>query len=101
MNLEDVDELFEALKEAGITLGFGMDACTNIPNPYDAIDAGWHLMLRDEGLYGGREEAFNRILDAWAWSRSTRSSWAGPTSASRAAGSSVGHQTVLSPISTR
>ena len=62
MNLEDVDELFEALNDAGIRLGFGRDACTNIPNPFDPDDTGWHLMLHDEGLYEGREEVFRRIL---------------------------------------
>jgi len=51
MNLEDIDELFKAFNDAGITLGFGRDACTNIPNPFDPDDTGWHLMLHDEGLY--------------------------------------------------
>jgi len=62
MNLEDVGELFEALNDAGITLGFGRDSCTNIPNPFDPDDTGWHLMLHDEGLYEGREDVFRRIL---------------------------------------
>jgi len=63
MNLEDVDELFKALNDAGITLGFGRDACTNIPNQFDPDDTGWHLMIHDESLYEGREEVFNRILE--------------------------------------
>jgi len=63
MNLEEVDELFKALNDAGITLGFGGDACTNIPNSFDTDDTGWHLMLRDEGLYEGREGVFRRILE--------------------------------------
>jgi len=63
VNLEDVDELFEALNDAGIALGFGRDACTNIPTPFDPDDTGWHLMLHDEGLFEGREEIFKRILE--------------------------------------
>ena len=35
MNIEEVGELFEAFNDAGIRLGFGGDACTNIPNPGD------------------------------------------------------------------
>ena len=46
MNLEDVDTLFKALNDAGMTLGFGRDSCINIPNP---SDAGCHLTLFDEG----------------------------------------------------
>jgi len=61
--LEDVDELFEVLNDAGITLGFGRDACTNIPSPFDPDDTGWHFMIHDEGLYEGREEVFRRILE--------------------------------------
>ena len=63
MNLEEVEELFKAFNEAGISLGFGRDACTNIPNPYDPDDTGWHLMLHDESLYERREKTFKRILE--------------------------------------
>jgi hypothetical protein len=41
VNLEDAEELFNALNEAGIRLGFGRDACTNIPNSDDPDDTGW------------------------------------------------------------
>ena len=34
----------------------------SIPNPGDPDDTGWHLMLHDERLFDGREDAFNRIL---------------------------------------
>ncbi|MBW1728484.1 MAG: hypothetical protein JRJ62_13105 [Deltaproteobacteria bacterium] len=50
-------ELFYAFWDAGIALGFGGDACTNIPNPFDPDDTGWHLMIHDERLFDGREEA--------------------------------------------
>jgi hypothetical protein len=63
MNLKDVDELFNAFNEAGIRMGFGRDACTNIPNPDDPDDTGWHLMLHDDRLFEGMEEAFKRILE--------------------------------------
>jgi len=49
MNLEDVDTLFKALNDAGMTLGFGRDACTNIQSPSDTDDTGCHLTLYDEG----------------------------------------------------
>ena len=65
MKLEDIDELYETLKDVGITLGFGEDACINIPNPFDPDDTGWHLMLHDESLFEGREELFRRILEEW------------------------------------
>jgi len=35
MNTEEVGELFKALNDAGVRLGFGRDACTNIPNHGD------------------------------------------------------------------
>ena len=63
MNLKETEELFNALNDAGIRLGFGRDACTNIPNLGDPDDTGWHLMLHDEGLFEGREEAFKCILE--------------------------------------
>jgi len=63
LNMEAVGELFEALNDAGIMLGFGEDACTNIPNLGDPDDTGWHLMLQNERLFDGREDAFNRILE--------------------------------------
>lgn len=62
MNIEEDEELFEAINDDGIRLGFGRDAYTNIPNPGDSDDTGWHLMIHDEGLFKGREETFNRIL---------------------------------------
>ena len=58
--MEEVGELFKVLNEAGISLGFGRDACTNIPNP---DDTGWRLMFHDERLLSGREDAFNLILE--------------------------------------
>jgi hypothetical protein len=63
VNLEEVEELFKAFNEAGISLGFGRDACTNIPNPYDPDDTDWHLMHYDESLYERREKTFKRILE--------------------------------------
>jgi len=74
MNIEDVGAVFNVLNDAGIRLGFGRDACTNIPNPSDPDDSGWHLMLHDERLFDGRAAAFNRILMERAWNGSTRSS---------------------------
>ena len=62
MDLEEVEALFEALNDAGIVLGFGGDSCTNIPDPNDPDDSGWHLMIK-EGLLEGRWEAFRRVLE--------------------------------------
>lgn len=63
MNLEDAEEFFNPINDAGIGLGFGRDSCANIPNPFDPDDTGWHLMLHDEGLFEGREDVFKRILE--------------------------------------
>jgi len=60
--MEEVEELFGALNDAGIVLGFGGDSCTNIPNPNDPDDSGWHLMIR-EGVLEGGEEVFRRVLE--------------------------------------
>ncbi len=62
VDLEEVEGLFWALNDAGIVLGFGRDSCTNIPNPSDPDDSGWHLMIR-EGALEGWEEVFRRVLD--------------------------------------
>jgi len=63
MNLKETEELFNALNDTGIKLGFGWDACSNIPNRGDPDDTGWHLMLHDKGLFDGGEDAFNRVLE--------------------------------------
>jgi hypothetical protein len=63
VNIEEVDELFKAFNDAGITLGFGRDSCTNIPNPFDPDDTGWHFMIHDESLFEGKEGVFKRILE--------------------------------------
>jgi len=63
MNIKETEELFDALNDAGIRLGFDRDACTNIPNPGDPDDTGWHLMLHDERLLEGKEDTFNRFLE--------------------------------------
>jgi hypothetical protein len=62
VDMEEVEELFEALNDAGIVLGFGGDSCTNIPNPLDPDDSGWHLMIR-KGVLDGRWETFRRVLE--------------------------------------
>jgi len=62
VDLEEVEALFGALNDAGLALGFGGDSCTNIPNPLDPDDSGWHLMIR-EGVLEGREEVFRRVLE--------------------------------------
>ena len=62
VDLEEVEELFGALNDAGLALGFGGDSCTNIPNPLDPDDSGWHLMIR-ECVLEGREEVFRRVLE--------------------------------------
>jgi len=62
VDMEEVKRLYGALNDAGFALGFGGDCCTNIPNPSDPDDSGWHLMIR-EGVLGGREEAFRRVLE--------------------------------------
>ena len=62
VDLEEVEALFGALNDAGIVLGFGGDSCTNIPDPSDPDDSGWHLMIR-EGVLDGRWEVFRRVLE--------------------------------------
>ena len=62
VNMEEVEELFGALNDAGMALGFGGDCCTNIPNPNDPDDSGWHLMIR-ECVLEGRAEVFRRVLE--------------------------------------
>jgi len=62
VDLEEVEELFGALNDAGLALGFGGDSCTNIPNPNDPDDSGWHLMIR-EGVLEGWEKVFRRVLE--------------------------------------
>jgi len=61
MDLEEVDALYEALGDAGIVLGFGGDCCTNIPDPGDPDDGGWHLLIREDVLEG-RWPIFRRVL---------------------------------------
>ena len=62
VDLEEVEALFGALNDADIVLGFGGDSCTNIPDPNDPDDSGWHLMIR-EAVLEGRREAFRRVLE--------------------------------------
>ena len=52
MNLEYVEELFKAPNDAGGTQSFGGGACTNISNPFDPDDTGWHLMLPKRVVVG-------------------------------------------------
>ncbi len=59
--MEEVEELHGALGEAGLALGFGADCCTNLPDPWDPDDSGWHLLIW-EGLLEGRREVFGRVL---------------------------------------
>ena len=103
MNTEEVGELFEAFNDAGIRLGFGGDACTNIPNPHDPDDTGWHLMLHDERLLEGKRILSTASWRNGVWSGSTRNSWAGSTypSTGQATGSPAGNHMDTKPSTPR
>jgi len=68
MDLDELDALYKALGDAGIMMGFGGDCCTNISNPGDPDDGGWHLLVREDVLEG-RWPVFRRVLGlvrSWA-----------------------------------
>ena len=43
-------------------VGYFIKIYSYLSNPGDPDDTDWHLMLHDERLFDGREDAFNRIL---------------------------------------
>ena len=63
MDTRELHELFYAFWDAGIMLGFGRDCVTNIPRGSDPDDTGWHLMFPDMGVFKGRRDIFDRIVE--------------------------------------
>lgn len=60
MDLDELGSLYGALGDAGIVVGFDC-CCTNISDPGDPDDSGWHLFIGEDALEG-RWAAFRQVL---------------------------------------
>jgi len=63
MDTKSLHELFYAFWDAGGMLNFDQDCVTNILKDSDPDDTRWHLMFPDMGIFKGKMDVFNRIVE--------------------------------------